>query len=363
MRKILVVSFGSDQKYTGGQQCSLRNYQSIVNIFGAENTIQYTIKPNINKKSVKTILKRVVDIFKGYMGGLNDNIKSEISTIVCDNAITDVFIDSSLLGTLAKTIHKLNPNIRIYTFFHNIEYEFVRDSVLVNRDYIRFYWLILAKLNEKLAVKYSDKIISLNKRDADAIYRYYNRTPDIIIPITLKDKLISDFDKQMNSENSKALFIGSYFFGNVQGVKWFCSNVLPYTNIKLTIVGASMNLLNNELQHNPKIEIYSDVPDLDVFYRDADFVILPIMSGSGMKVKTAESLMHGKFIIGTDEAFRGYDISSREGIVCNSAKEFIEAINNMNLPYKFNQPSRDLYKTKYSFDSSIEYFKRVFELQ
>ena len=123
-----------------------------------------------------------------------------------------------------------------------------------------------------------------------------------------------------------------------------------------------MDLLNNDLPHNPKIEIYSDVPDLNVFYQDADYVILPIMSGSGMKVKTAESLMYGKFLIGTDEAFRGYDISSNEGIVCNSAEDFITAINNLKLSYKFNQPSRDLYKAKYSFDSSIESFRKVFEL-
>jgi len=35
-------------------------------------------------------------------------------------------------------------------------------------------------------------------------------------------------------------------------------------------------------------------------------VILPIISGSGMKTKTAEALMYGKSIIGIKEAFEGY---------------------------------------------------------
>ena len=92
-----------------------------------------------------------------------------------------------------------------------------------------------------------------------------------------------------------------------------------------------MDFIKNDLTNTANIEIYSNVPDLNPFFDDADFVVLPILSGSGMKVKTAESLMNGKFIIGTDEAFRGYDITEKVGVICNSAQEFIVAINNLNL--------------------------------
>ena len=37
-------------------------------------------------------------------------------------------------------------------------------------------------------------------------------------------------------------------------------------------------------------------------------MLFPIFEGSGMKLKTCEALMFGKNIIGTPEAFAGYDI-------------------------------------------------------
>lgn len=40
-------------------------------------------------------------------------------------------------------------------------------------------------------------------------------------------------------------------------------------------------------------------------------MVMPIFSGSGMKVKTAEALMYGKFLIGTKEAFEGYEIDEK----------------------------------------------------
>ena len=34
-----------------------------------------------------------------------------------------------------------------------------------------------------------------------------------------------------------------------------------------------------------------------VFYQNAELMVMPIFSGSGMKVKTAEALMYGKFLM------------------------------------------------------------------
>lgn len=360
MRKFLIVSFTSGQKYTGGLQCSKRNYESIVALVGTENVVHYIITPYKDINRFGTKLKRIYDIFYGSMGGLDKNKTNEIIDIISSKGITDLFIDSSLLGLLAKRIKKKFPHIRVVTFFHNFEKGFVNDFIRVNRDYFRLYWALLTDRNERAAIRYSDKIISLNKRDANSIRQCYGRKADILIPITLMDLGAENYDGV--STNREALFIGSYFFGNIQGVKWFCSEILPYTDIHLTIVGASMDKLRDEIAMTDKVSIYSDVPDLAQYYKTADFVVLPILSGSGMKVKTAESLMHGKYIIGTDEAFRGYDINTEVGCVCNSAHEFIDAINRLDIPFKFNESARKLFKEKYSFEASLGKFSEVLAL-
>lgn len=363
MRKFLYVSFTGEQSFTGGMQCSLRNLESIENLFGKENVDSYVIKPYQNRNLLSAKIKRILDVFHGYMGGLQKTRENEILKKIAENHYTDVYIDSSLLGLLSKKIKILFPDVRIYIFFHNIEYNFVKASVMVNHDYLRFYWLPLARINERAACKYSDKVIVLNKRDATELQVMYKRVPDACIPITFKSNYIIDpFEKQRLVDNShkQALFIGSYFYANIEGIKWFCNKVLPYVDLHLTIVGAGMNQLKNDIGEDERLTILSDVPDLTLYYEKADFMVLPILSGGGMKVKTAEALMYGKYILATMEALTGYDINSSIAIQCDSADEFIQAIRNFSLDYKYNEYSRKLFEEKYSFDVSLRLFKTIF---
>ena len=124
---------------------------------------------------------------------------------------------------------------------------------------------------------------------------------DLLLQISLKDTVK---DKKIENRKigspKKGLFVGSYFFGNVDGLKMFIHNVLPHTDMQLTVVGKGMKKLNID---NSKVTIYDGVKSIASFYIDADFVIAPIVSGGGMKVKIAEAMMYGKKIVGTPEAF------------------------------------------------------------
>lgn len=359
MRKVLIVYFDSIQKFNGGMQCSKRNRDSIKAIFGSKNCFEYIVTPPSHRKSIKDYLKRMIDICKGFMGGMSSEVQNDLLRIINEQHISDIFFDGSLFGSFARKIKGKYPQINIVTFFHNVEKKYFNDHIKVTRDLIHWYIYPCAVHNEKCAIKYSNKIIALNERDNEELQKLYRRAADVLIPISIK----SDSHHQnqiIKNENKKALFIGSYFFANVEGVMWFSKNVLPFVDIDLTIVGASMDKLPQEIHENNKIKIYSDVPDLSPFFQDADFMILPIFSGSGMKVKTAESLMHGKFILGTKEALMGYNLTSECAKECNDSDDFINSINNLELKYKFNLSSYKAFNKYYSFESTLKLFRSVF---
>ena len=84
-----------------------------------------------------------------------------------------------------------------------------------------------------------------------------------------------------------------------------------------------------------------------------------------MKTKTAEALMFGKKIIGTPEAFSGYEgITNEVGRVCNSADEFIDAINNADtmVSHRFDSKLRKIYENKYSYSSAKIRLERILEI-
>jgi glycosyltransferase involved in cell wall biosynthesis len=186
------------------------------------------------------------------------------------------------------------------------------------------------------------------------------------VPIAFADKcqqIVPD-KESITSTLPLCLFIGSYISPNVQGIEWFVKNVLPHVNIRLKIVGKGMAKLkeNNTLFND--IEIVSDVPDMQPYFLEADFIVLPIFTGSGMKVKTCESLMYGKNILGTDEAFEGYSLDAEKvGGRCNNEKEFINCLNKyIQFPIpRFNNYSRRIYEQFYSEEASVKAFEDVFQ--
>ena len=158
------------------------------------------------------------------------------------------------------------------------------------------------------------------------------------------------------------MFLGSYFPANVEGIEWFVKNVLPKVNISMQIVGKGMEKLKEADWMHPDIEVLSNVPDLDPLFEAADIMVLPIFKGSGMKVKTCESMMFGKNIIGTPEAWSGYELDySKAGACCLTADEFIAAVNDFcqHPRPRFNEYSRSVYVNQYSADRMVDKFRAV----
>jgi glycosyltransferase involved in cell wall biosynthesis len=163
------------------------------------------------------------------------------------------------------------------------------------------------------------------------------------MPVTLED-LYKVYKVKENLSKHYILFVGSYFKPNIEGISWFANKVASNINISVLVVGKDMERING-LNFPSNVKIIGGVEDLGEYYQASMAVIMPIFSGSGMKVKTAEAMMYGKPIIGTDEALRGYEIDSIEGVYrCNSEDDFIKAIDDVIRKSVFYyQPIRDYF--------------------
>jgi glycosyltransferase involved in cell wall biosynthesis len=288
------------------------------------------------------------------MAGVTPKIVRELREIIKINKFEIIFFNTSLFGNLIKKL-KLNNSFTI-TFFHNIEINFYK-SWYRNAGTIRKIWYFTSRQNilksERNAVLYSKKIITINGRDAHELDRIYHRQSDFIFPVTFYDKFDPDIALKYSkkSPNKELLFVGSDFPANTDGLFWFIENCIDDINAHLIIVGGGMDKYKNRYSQK-KVSFLGYVDDIAEYYYRADAVVLPILSGSGMKTKTCEALMYGKTIFGTHEAFEGYDALDykNNGWLCNSADDFIATINNYLLEQreKANQYARDIFLTNYS---------------
>jgi hypothetical protein len=314
-----------------------------------------------NENNVKIFLYK---LFFLYFPEINFATIRDIKNKIEEIKPKVVFIESSQYGNVVKYI-KRNYPIIIVAFFHNIELQYAKTYLSLFN--IKSWWFyIMSKVNERQTVKYSDKCIVLNDRDAYWLQKLYNRKADYLLPVSLKDsvnlnKLNILMEKKHLIDKHCCLFVGSNFESNTQGLNWFIKKVMSSVNIHLVIIGSGMS---KAFYNTNTITVMDYVEDLSDYYINADFIISPILSGGGMKTKTAEALMWGKAIIGTDEAFCGYEIDNIAGLYrCNNENEMIEKIQSIYHDgiSNFNPPIRELFLEKYSFNSTIVMLKQFFD--
>ena len=116
-----------------------------------------------------------------------------------------------------------------------------------------------------------------------------------------------------------------FFKPNIEGIIWFAQNVAKHMDVNVCVVGKGMEQIAVD-SFPDNVKVLGGVEDLGIYYSGALGVIMPIFTGYGMKVKTAEAMMYGKPILATDEALRGYAIDNLEWVYrCNTSDEFIRA--------------------------------------
>ncbi len=297
-----------------------------------------------------------INAFRGHIDGIDDALIAEVIQTIQDKNIVKVFVDGSNLGECVKAVKKQLPNVEIITFFHNVEARFFLGSFWQVKTIRALVVLVVNYLAERKSAIYSDKLICLSERDSNLLKRLYGRSATHVSPMAMLDKSLNSSPLIHNEPCEKfALFVGGVFYANKAGITWFVKHVVPRIQIKICIVGKGFEDMKDLLGLDRKVEVVGAVDSLEQWYRDAHFVIAPIFDGSGMKTKVAEALMFGKKIVGTPEAFSGYeDVAERAGWVCSTADEFVEVIGHVqDLNLKASDPElRALFEKAYSLDAA-----------
>lgn len=351
----------------GGRQCSYRNYTVLQQIFGAENVylcMLSNVAQTDESKNIQVfpthrnkveLVRNTIFFRNGYSRKSKKGIIQYINRVNADI----VWFDSSITGLLAR---QLQGKTKIVVFEHNIEKNYIQNRIKKSGLPYLLPYLSYA-CNEKCIIEKADEIICLNERDGLQLRKYYGRTPDFYMPMTFTDRYNAREERKIKKELSdnkelQLLFVGSLFPPNYDGILWFVKNVMAkLSDCKLCIVGKDMERKADELAAD-NVGVIGTVDDLSRYYYAADVVVLPILYGNGMKIKTAEAMMYGKPIVATQEALEGYDVSDVLGISrCDDAQQFmtvIERLKKLKLNGTIESHTRELFLSKYETANMVK---------
>jgi glycosyltransferase involved in cell wall biosynthesis len=132
-------------------------------------------------------------------------------------------------------------------------------------------------------------------------------------------------------ENS-CVFWGRLDFGpNIQALQWFCRKVWPglrasVPTARFTIFGFKPTAPVEALAGRDGITLVPDLPDIREEIRRHQVVVLPFISGGGVKSKLLEGLSMGKAIVASVRACNGLFGPSPPLIVPRTAREWVRAV-------------------------------------
>ncbi len=241
---------------------------------------------------------------------------------------------------------------------HNIEYE-IWERITENTSFAPKRWY-LKHLTNKLK-KYEleklndyDYLIAVSDRDLKKFKQMGYKNGAMATPIGLElNNYITIKPKTQNDIS----FIGALdWIPNREGLDWFLSNVWPSLSkampaLKFHIAGRNTpaELLNKKINN---VNVLGEVHNAIDFINAHSIMIVPLFSGSGMRVKILEGMALGKTIITTSLGKEGIDAEhGTHLLIADTPEEFQKAIitaaNDSNLRDTIGQAAIKFVQTYY----------------
>lgn len=210
--------------------------------------------------------------------------------------------------------------------------------------------------SEVAQLSQSDVFIHLSSSDFNFFQKELPSKPHFLAFPTIDEGFILSVKALKSAtESIDLLLVATWHLANLNAIKWFLGEVWPLIarhKYSLKIVGRINRMAEADvprLYEEFREYFMGEVVDLAPYYRAARCVIAPMVSGTGISIKTIEAFALGKAFVGTSKAFRGMPMERLEelGIYAHDqpqafADAIISAINNRQSAEQSSQAAYDL---------------------
>ncbi|MDF2436091.1 MAG: hypothetical protein K0Q95_467 [Bacteroidota bacterium] len=302
---------------------------------------EYLSKTNIESVFVDTSVKPIpallnlfsdgsYNIDRFYSREFEQKITDEIKKVKYDI----IQLESIFVSMYIPAIRK-NSSAKIVLRSHNIEYKIwernaTRSSGLLKKIYFNFLAQRLKKYELSQLSAY-DAVAAISYGDAKWFKKNSFQKPVIITPFGIEsDNNIPR--KNPQPEKRSVFHIGAMdWHPNVEGINWFLANVWDdvvrsFPDVILYLAGRKMSSAV-KAEGKKNVIILGEVEDAHEFMHSKGLMIIPLLSGGGMRIKLIEGMSLSKVIVSTSVGAEGVDCTDNENIlIADTPEEFVNAI-------------------------------------
>lgn len=238
-----------------------------------------------------------------------------------------VQLESIFLAPYLPVIRQYAPTAKVVLRTHNVEHE-IWDRVANHAGRLKRWYLqrITPRLKayELEQINHCDLVVGISERDVEQFKNLGLRQQATVCPIGLDCK-----DYRPNPASFKEplslSFIGSLdWMPNQEGLRWFLDTVWQpllapnFPHLHFHIAGRTAPRWLRDLQVE-RVVFHGEVPDAAEFLNQHSVMVVPLLSGGGMRAKILEGMALGKVVLSTPLGMEG--IQAKNGEECLLAEQ------------------------------------------
>ncbi|MEN8927749.1 MAG: glycosyltransferase [Flavobacteriales bacterium] len=236
----------------------------------------------------------------------------------------------------------------------NVEFNLWKQQASKAKFLKKWYFNSLAKKLKRKELSIWRKmhgIVCITENIKNTISDFKIKTPTLVLPFALN----VDFYKPNSTGNSSPTFfhIGAMDWApNKEGINWFLSQIWDSLSLDKPIHLAGKELKVTDY-NSDSVSVHGFVKNAQDFINSHDIMIVPLLSGSGMRIKIIEAMALEKCVISTSKGAEGIKYTDKENIwIADTADEFKQAIttlnSNLELAVQIGINGRKLVKNEYN---------------
>lgn len=287
----------------------------------------------------------------------NEAFEAKLVEILKEFEPDAVQVESVYLTSYLPTIHKYTAAVTVLRM-HNVEYQIWQGMSGKTKNLLKKYYFgnLAERVRnyERRAWKDYDLLLAITEKDAQLVQRLEDVSRVIMAPFTIEADKVKPPDQE---EQWVGYHIGAMdWLPNKEGMRWFLHKAWPKIHktapgFRFYFAGRHMSTEFEETKLNG-VKCMGEVEDADAFIADKKILIVPLLSGGGIRVKILEAMAQGKIVISTSKGIKGIEARSEEHYLrANSPEHFAKWIKwcmeNKQAAQKISENARELVMQKY----------------
>lgn len=256
----------------------------------------------------------------------------KLKEILKQDSFDIVHVESLFLTPYVPLIRKYAPSAKVILRAHNVEHLIWKQVAQSTRHGLKRWYLkhlsLALRSYELEHVNDYDGVVCITANDADYFRKAGCRRPITHIPFGIEPEDVGHVDV----EPCSLFHIGAMdWMPNKESIAWLLEEVWPVVHrevpqARLYLAGRKMPMqwMKTDVEG---VTVVGEVPDAMYFIASKQINVVPLLSGSGIRVKIIEAMSMGKVVVTTTVGAQGIDYTDGENLlIANTPAEFAAQI-------------------------------------